>query len=55
MRIYNSFAFENYKKLQQGCSSIFLMGECHPTEKKLRNSELGREVAGPPVLQDIFQ
>ena len=34
---------ENYKQLQQGLSSIFLMGGCesHPHRKSLRKSKLG--------------
>ena len=45
MIIYNCFVSKNYKKLQQGRSSIFLMGgrEPHPRRKNLRNSKLGME------------
>ena len=45
MIIYNCFVSENYKQLQQGRSSIFLMGrwESHPCRKNLINSKLGME------------
>ena len=45
MIIYNCFVSENYKQLQQGRSSIFLMGgwESHPRRKNLINSKLGME------------
>ena len=45
MIIYDCYVSENYKQLQQGRSSIFLMGgwESHPRRKKLRNSKLGME------------
>ena len=42
--IYNSFVSENYKQLQQGHFSIFLMVDwkSHPRWKNLRNSKLGK-------------
>ena len=46
MIIYNCFVSENYKQLQRGRSSIFLMGgwESHDRRKNLRNSKLGMEM-----------
>ena len=42
MRIYNSFVSEYYKKLQQGHSSIFLVGESHPRRKKFKKFDIGK-------------
>ena len=41
--IYNCFVFENYKQLQQGHSSIFLMVGWSPipAEKKIKKFKIG--------------
>ena len=46
MIIYNCFVSEDYKQLQQGRSSVFLMvgWESHPRQKSLEIQNLGWEI-----------
>ena len=55
--IYNCFVFENYKQLQLGNSSIFLMVDWKSHQKNLTNSKLGKVFlkVSEAGIKQIFQ